>query len=43
MRWLSRRGILPARITGYADLLLLLNNGKDVLVRRWYPDSHLLS
>jgi integrase len=27
----------------YADLLLLLNNGKDVLVRRWYPDSHLLS
>lgn len=26
----------------YADLLLLLNNGKDVLVRRWYPDSHLL-
>ena len=27
----------------YADLLLLLNNGKDVLVRRWYPDTHLLS
>lgn len=26
----------------YADLLLLLNNGKDVLIRRWYPDSHLL-
>ena len=31
-----------SKIRAYADLLLQSNDGKDVLVRRWYPDDLLL-